>query len=156
MPRLTAGVLAIALVATACTVEPIEDPGIGAGSLTTTVYAADGSVLTEWHAGEDRSLIVYAELPTYLINAVVAIEDRRFWIHNGLDVRAVVRAANANLEAGDIIQGGSTITQQYVKNVLVGGDVTGDPCQDSSERDIARGATKFVHHDGMANTLLAI
>ncbi len=124
MPRLTAGVLAIALLATACTVEPIEDPGIGAGSLTTTVYAADGSVLTEWHAGEDRSLVSYDELPTHLINAVVAIEDRRFWIHNGLDVRAVARAANANLEAGRIVQGGSTITQQYVKNVLVGNDVT--------------------------------
>lgn len=124
MPRLTAGVLAIALVAAACTVEPIEDPGIGAGSLTTTVYAADGSVLAEWHAGEDRSLVRYDELPTYLVNAVVAIEDRRFWIHNGVDVRAVARAANANLEAGGIVQGGSTITQQYVKSVLVGGEVT--------------------------------
>ena len=124
MPRLTAGVLAIALVAAACTVEPIEDPGIGAGSLTTTVYAADGSVLAEWHAGQDRSLVGYGELPTHLINAVVAVEDHRFWIHNGVDVRAVARAANANLEAGEIVQGGSTITQQYVKNVLVGDDVT--------------------------------
>jgi len=124
MPRLTAGVLALALMATACTVEPIEDPGIGAGSLTTTVYAADGSVLTEWHAGEDRTLVTYDELPTHFINAVVAIEDRRFWIHNGVDVRAVTRAVNANLEAGEIVQGGSTITQQYVKNVLVGDDIT--------------------------------
>ncbi len=124
MPRLTAGALAIALVATACTVEPIEDPGIGAGSLTTTVYAADGSVLAEWHVGVDRSLVGYDELPTHLVNAVVAIEDRRFWIHNGVDVRAVARAVNANLEAGSIVQGGSTITQQYVKNVLVGDDLT--------------------------------
>jgi 1A family penicillin-binding protein len=124
MPRLTAGVLVIALVTTACTVEPIEDPGIGAGSLTTTVYAADGSVLTEWHAGEDRTLVEYDELPTHFINAVVAIEDRRFWIHNGVDVRAVTRAVNANLEAGEIVQGGSTITQQYVKNVLVGDEIT--------------------------------
>ena len=124
MPRLTAGVLVIALLTTACTVEPIEDPGIGAGSLTTTVYAADGSVLTEWHAGEDRTLVAYDELPTHFINAVVAIEDRRFWIHNGVDVRAVTRAVNANLEAGEIVQGGSTITQQYVKNVLVGDEIT--------------------------------
>jgi len=124
MPRLTAGVLVIALLTTACTVESIEDPGIGAGSLSTTVYAADGSVLTEWHAGEDRTLVGYDELPTHFINAVVAIEDRRFWIHNGVDVRAVTRAVNANLEAGEIVQGGSTITQQYVKNVLVGDQIT--------------------------------
>jgi penicillin-binding protein 1A len=124
MPRLTAGALVIALLTTACTVAQIEDPGIGAGSLTTTVYAADGSVLTEWHAGEDRSLVTYDELPTHLINAIVAIEDRRFWIHNGVDVRAVARAANANLEAGGIVQGGSTITQQYVEHVLVGDDVS--------------------------------
>ena len=116
--------MAIALVATACTVEPIEDPGIGAGDLTTTVYAADGSVLAEWHAGQDRSLVGYEELPTHLVNAVVAIEDRRFWIHNGVDVRAVARAASANLDAGAIVQGGSTITQQYVKNVLIGDDLT--------------------------------
>jgi len=124
MPRLTAGVVGIALVAAACSVQPIEDPGIGTGSLTTTVYAADGSVLTEWHAGEDRRLVAYEELPMHLVNAVVAIEDRRFWIHNGVDVRSVARAASANLEAGSIVQGGSTITQQYVKNVLVGDDVT--------------------------------
>jgi penicillin-binding protein 1A len=124
MPRLTAGVLVIALLTTACSVQPIEDPGIGAGGLTTTVYATDGSVLAEWHAGTDRSLVGYDEIPTHLVDAVVAIEDRRFWIHNGVDVRAVARAASANLNAGTIVQGGSTITQQYVKNVLVGDDVT--------------------------------
>ncbi len=124
MPRHTAGVLVIVLVATACSVEPIEDPGIGAGGLTSTVYAADGSVLTEWHAEEDRVLVTYDELPKHLIDAVVAIEDRRFWIHNGVDVRAVARATVENIEANDIVQGGSTITQQYVKNVLLSDDVT--------------------------------
>ena len=124
MPRHTAGALVIALVATACSVEPIEDPGIGAGDLTTTVYAADGSVLTEWHAEQDRVLVTYDELPKHLVDAIVAIEDRRFWVHNGVDVRAVARAAVENLEAGDIVEGGSTITQQYVKNVLLSDDVT--------------------------------
>ncbi|MEE9298503.1 MAG: PBP1A family penicillin-binding protein [Acidimicrobiia bacterium] len=124
MPRLTAGAMAIALAATACSVEPIEDPGIGAGDLTTVVYAADGSVLAEWHAGNDRTLVSYDELPTHLVNAVVAIEDRRFWIHNGVDVRAVARAASANLEAGRIVEGGSTITQQYVRNVMLGNELT--------------------------------
>ena len=124
MPRHTAGVLVIALVAAACSVEPIEDPGIGAGDLTTTVYAADGSVLTEWHAEQDRVLVTYDELPKYLVDAVVAIEDRRFWVHPGVDVRAVARAAVEDLEAGEIVQGGSTITQQYVKNVLLTDAVT--------------------------------
>lgn len=124
MPRLAAGVVVIALVATACSVEPIEDPGIGAGGLTTTVLAADGSVLAEWHAEEDRRLVAYQDLPGHLIDAVVAIEDQRFWLHPGLDPRAVVRAAQANIEAGEVVQGGSTITQQYVKNVLLSPELT--------------------------------
>jgi len=124
MPRLAAGVVVIALVATACSVEPIEDPGLGTGSLTSTVYAADGSVIAEWHAGEDRVPIAYADLPLHLVDAVVAIEDQRFWVHAGVDPRAIARAASVNLEAGEIVQGGSTITQQYVKNVLLGPEVT--------------------------------
>ncbi len=124
MPRHTAGVLAIVLIAAACSVEPIEDPGIGAGDLTTTVYAADGSVLAEWHAEQDRVLVTYQQLPKHLVDAIVAIEDRRFWIHPGVDVQAVARAAVENLEAGAVVQGGSTITQQYVKNVLLTDSVT--------------------------------
>jgi penicillin-binding protein 1A len=116
--------LGIALIATACSVTPIEDPGIGAGGLTTTVLAADGSVLAEWHAEEDRQLVAYSDLPKHLVDAVVAIEDRRFWIHNGVDVRAVARATRENVEAGAVVEGGSTITQQYVKNVLLSDDLT--------------------------------
>ena len=116
--------MVIALVATACAIQPIEDPGIGAGSLTSTVYAADGAVLTEWHADQDRVLVSYDDLPRSLVDAVVAVEDHRFWVHSGIDPRAVVRAAGANLRAGEVVEGGSTITQQYVKNVLLSGDVT--------------------------------
>jgi penicillin-binding protein 1A len=124
MPRLGAGALVIALIASACSVTAIEDPGIGAGSLTTTVLAADGSVLAEWHAEEDRVLAAYLELPKHLVDAVVAIEDRRFWIHNGVDVRAMARATRENVSAGYVVEGGSTITQQYAKNVLLSDDVT--------------------------------
>ena len=119
MPRHIAGVLAVALLATACALEPIEDPGIGAGGLTTVVYASDGRRITEWHAGEDRVLVAYGQLPQHLIDAVVAIEDERFWIHGGIDVKAIARAAAANVEAGAVVQGGSTITQQYVENVVL-------------------------------------
>ena len=125
MPRVRAGAVAIALIATAaCSIAPIEDPGIGAGGLTTTVYAADGSVLTEWHAEEDRVLVAYSDLPKHLVDAVVAIEDRRFWIHPGVDIRAMARAAKENIDAGSVVEGGSTITQQYARAVLLTDDVT--------------------------------
>jgi 1A family penicillin-binding protein len=126
MSHRAAGVLVIALIAAACAVEPIEDPGIGAGSLTSVVYAADGTALTEWHAGEDRVLVAYADLPRYLVDAVVAIEDQRFWVHPGVDLRALVRAVQADLEAGQVVQGGSTITQQYIKNALLTPEVSLD------------------------------
>ena len=125
MPRVRVGVVVSALITTAaCSIAPIEDPGIGAGGLTTTVYAADGSVLTEWHAEEDRAPVAYSDLPKHLVDAVVAIEDRRFWIHNGVDVRAIARAAQENLAAGSIVEGGSTITQQYARAVLLDDEVT--------------------------------
>ncbi|MBT8247489.1 MAG: PBP1A family penicillin-binding protein [Acidimicrobiia bacterium] len=119
--RWISGLVALALVASACslTVAPLEDPGIGESSLTTIVYAADGSILAHWHAGEDRTLVVYDDIPQHLIDAVVAIEDERYWDHPGVDLRAILRAAEANGAAGEIVQGGSTITQQYLKNVLL-------------------------------------
>jgi penicillin-binding protein 1A len=126
MPRLTAGVLVIALIAAACSVAPIEDPGTGAGSLTTHIYASDGSVLAEWHAGEDRVPVSYSELPAHLVNAVVAIEDRRFWVHSGVDLRALARAGAQNYQAGQVVEGGSTITQQYARAVLLDTEVTAE------------------------------
>jgi penicillin-binding protein 1A len=118
---------AVALLTAACSVEPLADPGIpGAGAETTIVYASDGSVLAEWHAGEDRQLVEYEDIPRVVIDAVVAIEDERFWEHSGVDLEAIGRAIIANIEAGDVVQGGSTITQQYLKNVLLSSDVSLD------------------------------
>ena len=117
---------ALGLAAAACAVEPLEDPGIGSGSLTSTVFAADGSVIAEWHAGEDRILVDYTDIPADLINAVIAIEDERFWEHDGVDPRAVARALQRNVAAGDVVEGGSTITQQYLKNVALSSEVSID------------------------------
>jgi penicillin-binding protein 1A len=117
---------ALGLAATGCAVEPLEDPGIGSGSLTTTVYASDGSVIAEWHAGEDRRLVSYDEIPAHLINATVAIEDERFWEHDGVDARALARALVRNVDAGEVVEGGSTITQQYLKNVALSSEVSID------------------------------
>lgn len=126
MTRGTTWALALLLVVSACSIRPLDDPGIGELSLTTTVYAADRSVLAQFHAEENRVLVAYDQLPDYLIDAVVAIEDERFWEHRGVDLQAVARALMANIDAADVVQGGSTITQQYLKNVVLTPEVTLD------------------------------
>jgi penicillin-binding protein 1A len=68
--------------------------------------------------------VTVEELPDYLVDAVLAVEDRRFYEHNGVDVRGLARAAWENLRAGRVVQGGSTLTQQLAKNVFLDGDRT--------------------------------
>src|SRR5688572_15020150 len=70
--------------------------------------------------GEAHRPVRLAEVPLVLLNAVLAAEDHRFFEHSGLDARSLVRAAWTNLRAGRVMQGGSTITQQLIKNRLVG------------------------------------
>jgi penicillin-binding protein 1A len=65
-----------------------------------------------------------ATLPPHVTEAFVAIEDRRFYDHPGVDLQGVLRAAFANLQAGEVVQGGSTITQQLVKNTMFGPEQT--------------------------------
>lgn len=91
---------------------------------TSIVFAADGSVLARWHGDEDRVAVSLEDMPLYLRNAVVSIEDRRFWEHNGVDTEGIVRALRANATAGEVRQGGSTITQQLVKLLFTGGERT--------------------------------
>jgi penicillin-binding protein 1B len=66
--------------------------------------------------GEDRAPVSLADVPEHLVNAVLAVEDRRFFDHWGVDVRRVAGAAVANLRARRVVQGGSTLTQQLAKN----------------------------------------
>lgn len=83
----------------------------------TRIYASDGSMLAEV-AREHRAYAPYEEIPTPLIQAFLAAEDRRFFTHGGLDYRGLGRALLANLRSGTIEQGGSTITQQVAKGFL--------------------------------------
>lgn len=68
---------------------------------------------------EERLLVSLEEVPDVLQNAVIAVEDNRFYQHSGLDFRAISRAFLANLKAGSVRQGGSTLTQQLVKNFFL-------------------------------------
>ncbi len=73
-----------------------------------------GSIYPSHH--EDRILVKRQELPETLVQVLLAVEDRQFYQHRGLDPRAILRAAWANLRAGGVVQGGSTLTQQLIKN----------------------------------------
>jgi len=83
------------------------------------VYARDGTVLAELHAEQDRVPIPLDKVPPHVVRAVLDAEDERFFEHGALDVRALLRAAVNNLEAGGVTEGGSTITQQLVKIELL-------------------------------------
>lgn len=90
---------------------------------TSLILAADGSHLAELpfedgRAVGHRTLVALEDLPPHVVEAVLAAEDARFWQHQGVDYRAIVRAAWANYNAGRVIEGASTITQQVARNLL--------------------------------------
>lgn len=86
------------------------------------VYDAKGRLIGTY-SGEIRRFILESEamakVPDFVGEAVIAAEDRDFYDHSGVSVRGIVRAAWANVTGGEIAQGGSTITQQYVKNAVL-------------------------------------
>jgi penicillin-binding protein 1A len=86
--------------------------------VVTQIFARDGRLMGEFYA-ERRIEVPYSRLPRHLILAFVAAEDARFFEHPGVDVIGIVRAFFRNLEAGEIVQGGSTITQQVVKRIML-------------------------------------
>ena len=83
------------------------------------LYAADGTVLQTLHGEENRLPVPIGMVPAHVITAVLDAEDERFYEHGPLDLRAMARALVSNLEAGEVSEGGSTITQQLVKTALL-------------------------------------
>ncbi|MGD8502317.1 MAG: penicillin-binding protein 1A [Syntrophobacterales bacterium] len=87
-------------------------------SIVTNVYAEDGTPIAEFYI-ERRIVVPLEEIPQKLIWAFVAAEDSRFFEHEGIDFIGILRALWKNIRAGGIVQGGSTITQQVTKSLLL-------------------------------------
>jgi len=96
---------------------------LGEPSERSVIYARDGSVLAVLHV-ENRKTVSLRDVPEHVQDAILATEDAAFYSHKGVNWRAITRAAFNNLRAGDVTGGASTITQQLVKNVITGGEVT--------------------------------
>src|ERR671923_219830 len=89
---------------------------------TSSLLDAAGAPLAKLHGEVNREPVALSRIPKHVRNAAIAIEDRRFWSHSGFDPRGMARALLMNLRNGDAaLQGGSTITQQLIKNVYLRG-----------------------------------
>lgn len=82
---------------------------------TSLVYDANGKLISTLKGEKDVYYLEYDEIPAYAVAAMISIEDKKFYRHNGIDVKAIIRAAKAMIENGEVTQGGSTITQQLAK-----------------------------------------
>ena len=89
--------------------------GIQPRTYTTVVYNNENKELSKLHGEENREYITIDKIPENMQNAIMAIEDERFYEHDGVDVRGLLRAAYSTLTGGQV-QGGSTLTQQLIKN----------------------------------------
>ena len=87
---------------------------------TTFVYDRNDELLSTFHGAVDRTLIPFRQMPQHLREAILAVEDARFYDHGGVDLKGTIRAAWSDLVARETVQGGSTITQQLVKRVYAG------------------------------------
>ncbi len=86
------------------------------------IYASDGSIMQELvMSGSNRVSVSYDDLPKDLVNAYVAIEDARFFDHEGVDIKGIFRAIFVGLSSGNLSEGASTITQQLIKNNVFNG-----------------------------------
>lgn len=85
---------------------------------TTKIYSADGVLLARLYL-ENRTVVPLSQISTDLANAVVAVEDERFYTHDGIDPQGIARALIKDVVTGTAAEGASTITQQYVRNTIL-------------------------------------
>ena len=110
------GLWAMSVAADAPPIEELQPVDVGENSV---VFAADGTKLGFIQSDTARTPVPLTQIPEDLQHATVAIEDARFYDHHGVDLEGVVRAAVDNLEAGEVKQGGSTITMQLARNLYI-------------------------------------
>ncbi|HET7759636.1 MAG TPA: transglycosylase domain-containing protein [Gaiellaceae bacterium] len=113
---IASGVGAVAKLSSDCSLQELKAVEIGQNSF---VYAADGSLLGSIPAERNRTPVMLWRVSPWMAKATVAIEDHRFYEHGGVDYQGIVRAAIKDLSAGHVVQGGSTITQQLVRNLYI-------------------------------------
>ncbi len=106
---------------TNCSLSALRPVGVGENSF---VFAADNSLLGSIPAERNRQPVSNAEISRWVPKATVAVEDRRFYEHGGIDPQGIVRALWADLRHGRVVQGGSTITQQLVRNLYISREQT--------------------------------
>ena len=112
----------------------LDDPELGR---RTRILAADGTTIA-WLFRENRVPVPLSTVPQHVRDAVVAIEDSRFYEHDGVDAKGVLRALLENARAGDVEQGASTLTQQYVKNARMVGARTDAEREQATEVSLTR------------------
>jgi penicillin-binding protein 1A len=105
-----------AIFMNSCDLNSLKPVEVGQNSF---VFAADGSLLGSIPAERNRQPVTLAEISKWVPDATIAIEDRRFYKHGALDWFGIVRALYADVQAGRVVQGGSTITQQLVRNLYI-------------------------------------
>ena len=100
---------------------PALDPAHQHSEVDTVIYASNGySVLARLSGSESRVLLKnIGDVSPIMRQAIVSIEDKRFYEHNGVDLHGIARAAWADVTSGKVVEGGSTITQQFVKNAYI-------------------------------------
>ncbi len=86
---------------------------------STQIFDRNGALIANIHGDEDRVVVPLKQISPNIQRAVLAIEDNRFYEHNGVDIRGTFRALATNLSADESVQGGSTVTQQLVKNLFL-------------------------------------
>lgn len=91
---------------------------------TSFIYDIDGNLIEKIQAPELRTFVSLGKMPKHLKDAFIAIEDERFEKHIGVDPKGILAAAVSNFKAGEIVRGGSTITQQLIKNVYLSDEAT--------------------------------
>jgi penicillin-binding protein 1A len=115
------GITGAATVAPRCDLDRLRPVEIGQNSF---VYAADGSLLGSIPAEKNRQPVPLSRISKWMRLATVSIEDRRFYEHSGIDLEGIARALAADVQAGRVVEGGSTITQQLVRNLYISREVT--------------------------------